>query len=176
MASFGELLDKKGLSLNDKTKLFNLMDEQRGKFTYLGYEFDVSSSSRGVRMSAAKLIKYKDRIEKAFNDYGAKVAFIPQKAAKELVMRCLYLTGNMRLLNRKSNAFIGVYYSNKYITDVSQLRALDYLLRARVDPLTDVRLKRKLSRLSFERGFVQKEFRNFSTKNLSEISQGWKHA
>ncbi|WP_372242448.1 antiviral reverse transcriptase Drt3a [Pseudomonas sp. CM25] len=176
LASFGDLLGKKGLSLNDKTQALNLIDEQRGKFTYLGYEFDVSPSSRGVRMSAAKLRKYRERIEKSFKDYNAKAAFIPKKAANELIMRCLFLTGNMRLFNRKSNAFIGVYYSNKYITDISQLRGLDRYLGSKINLLTDVRLKRRLSRMSFEKGFAEKIFRNFSTKKLSEISRGWKHA
>ncbi|PRD69547.1 reverse transcriptase [Malikia spinosa] len=176
LTSFGELLAKKGLSLNDKTKVLNLMDEQQGKFTYLGYEFDVSPSNRGVRMSTAKLKKYRERIEKSFNDYHAKVAFIPKKAARELITRSLFLTGNMRLFNRKSNAFIGIYYSNKHITELSQLRGLDGFFLAKINLLTDTALKRKLSRLSFENGFIKKEFRNLSTKNLSEISRGWKHA
>ncbi|MEG3060224.1 MAG: antiviral reverse transcriptase Drt3a [Comamonas sp.] len=176
LTSFGELLAKKGLSLNNKTQALSLMDEQRGKFTYLGYEFDVSSSSRGVRMSTTKLKKYRERIEKSFKDYHAKVAFIPQKAARELITRSLFLTGNMRLFNRKSNAFIGIYYSNKHITDISQLRGLDSLFAAKINLLTDAALKRKLSRFSFENGFSKKEFRNFSTKKLSEISRGWKHA
>lgn len=174
--SFAELLAKKGLSLNDKTQELNLMNEQRGKFTYLGYEFDVSSSSRCVKMSTSKDKKYRERIEKSFKDYNAKVAFIPRKAAKELITRSLFLTGNMRLFNRKSNAFIGIYYSNKHITDISQLRGLDRLFQSKVNLLTDTALKRKLSRLSFENGFVKKEFRNLSAKKLSEISRGWKHA
>jgi len=176
LPSFGQLLAKKGLSLNDKTQTLNLMDEQRGKFTYLGYEFDVSASSRGVRMSAAKLKKYRDRLGKSFDDYNSKVAFIPRKAKRELITRSLFLTGNMRLFNRKSNAFIGVYYSNKHITDLSQLRGLDRYLLSKINSLTDPSLKRKLSQMSFENGFVKKEFRNFSTKKLSEISRGWKHA
>lgn len=176
LPSFGQLLGKKGLSLNNKTQALNLMDEQRGKFTYLGYEFDVSPSSRGVRMSAAKLKKYRERLEKSFNDYNSKVAFIPRKAKRELITRSLFLTGNMRLFNRKSNAFIGVYYSNKHITDLSQLKGLDRYLLSKINSLTDPSLKRKLSRMSFENGFSKKEFRNFSTKKLSEISRGWKHA
>lgn len=176
LASFGVLLAKKGLSLNDKTQELNLMDEQRGKFTYLGYEFDVSPSRRGVRMSIAKVKRYQERIEKSFKDYHAKVAFIPRKAARELIARSLFLTGNMRLFNRKSNAFVGIYYSNKHITELSQLRGLDKFFQTKTNSLTDMMLKRKLSRLSFENGFVKKEFRSFSTKKLSEISRGWKHA
>lgn len=176
LTSFGELLAKKGLSLNDKTQELDLMDEQRGKFTYLGYEFDVSPSSCGVRMSTTKLNKYRDRIEKSFKDYHAKVDFIPRKAARELITRSMFLTGNMRLFNRKSNAFIGIYYSNKHITDISQLRGLDCLFLANINSLTDAALKRKLYRFSFENGFAKKEFRNLGTKKLSEISRGWKHA
>lgn len=173
---FAELLAKKGLSLNDKTQELNLMNEQRGTFTYLGYEFDVSSSSRGVRMSAAKIKKYRERIEKSFEDYNNKIAFIPRKAARELITRILFLTGNMRLFNRKSNAFIGIYYSNKHITEHSQLKGLDNFFLAKVNLLTDTALKRKLSRFSFENGFTKKEFRNLNTKKLSEISRGWKYA
>ncbi|WP_454841536.1 antiviral reverse transcriptase Drt3a [Pseudomonas hormoni] len=176
LASFSELLGKKGLSLNDKTKEFNLLTDQRGKFNYLGYEFDVSASSRGVRMSATKLTKYRARIDKSFSDYHAKSKFIPNKAADELVARCLFLTGNMRLFNRKSNAFIGVYFSNKYITDLAQLVGLDRYLNVKVSGLTSARLIRKLSRMSFEKGFSEKVFRNFNPKKLSEISRGWKHA
>lgn len=173
---FAKLLAKKGLSLNDKTKGLNLMDEQLGKFTYLGYEFDVSSSSHCVRMSIDKVNKYRERIRKSFEDYNAKVAFIPRKAARELIARSLFLTGNMRLFNRKSNAFIGIYYSNKHITNLSQLSGLDRFFLYKVSLLTDTALKRKLSRLSFENGFTKKEFRNLSTKKLSEISRGWKNA
>lgn len=175
LTSFSELLAKKGLSLNDKTQELNLMDEQRGKFTYLGYEFDVSQSNRGVRMSTAKVDKYRDRIEKSFKDYHAKVAFIPRKAARELIVRILFLTGNVRLFNRKSNAFIGIYYSNKHITDLSQLRSLDRFFLSKINLITDAALKRKLSRLSFEGGFSKKEFRSLNAKKLSEISRGWKH-
>jgi hypothetical protein len=177
LTSFVELLAKKGLSPNgDKTEELNLMDEQRGKFTYLGYEFDVSSSSRKVIMSNDRFNRYRERIEKSFKDYDVKKAFIPRKASRELIARIMFLTGNVRLFNRKSNAFIGIYYSNKHITDHSNLRGLDGFYLSKVNSLTDAALKRKLSKFSFVNGFTKKEFRNFSTKKLSEISRGWNHA
>lgn len=170
------ILLKKGLELNDnKTKEIDLLMEARGSFDYLGYMFDVSSSSKGVRLSRKKVDKYKERINKAFYDYSKKSVFIPNKAAEELLLRCLFLTGNMRLFNRKSNAFIGVYFSNKYITDTRQLSGLDNLFKSKVGNISSPSLQRKLLKLSFEKGFKEKLFRNFETKQLSEISRSWKH-
>jgi hypothetical protein len=169
------ILERKGLTLNNKTKVIDLLEEHKGDFDYLGYSFDVSSSKLGVRLSKRKIDKYRSRLDKAFSDYTSKCSFVPNKAADELVLRCLFLTGNMRLFNRKSNAFIGVYFSNKYITDTSQLAGLDFYYQHKVNGLVNLSLKRKLSKLSFEKGFKDKLFRNFDPKQLSELSRGWKH-
>lgn len=170
-----EILNQKGLKFNTKTKTIDLLDEQKGKFDYLGYTFDVSSSNLGVRLSQRKLEKYRSRIEKAFSDYASKFKFIPKKSEDELMLRCLFLTGNMRLFNRKSNAFIGIYFSNKFITDTNQLSGLDHFYQNKIKSITSPSLKRKLSKLSFEKGFKEKLFRNFDSKQLSELSRGWKH-
>ncbi len=170
-----DILHTKGLSLNNKTKTIDLLVEQTGKFDYLGYSFDVSSSNLGVRLSLERFNKYKLRIDKAFSDYSYKCKFIPKKAAEELILRCLFLTGNMRLFNRKSNAFIGVYFSNKYITDTAQLSGLDFFYRSKVASVASPSLKRKLSKLSFEKGFKNKLFRNFDVKQLSKVSRSWNH-
>ncbi|MEZ2743806.1 antiviral reverse transcriptase Drt3a [Halopseudomonas bauzanensis] len=175
LGTLRNILHEKGLKLNNKTKAIDLLEEQKGKFDYLGYTFDVSSSTPGVRLSKRKFDKYKSRIEKAFTDYSKKCAFIPKKAAEELMLRCLFLTGNMRLFNRKSNAFIGIYFSNKYITDTDQLSGLDQFYRNKIAGVASPSLKRKLSKLSFEKGFTEKLFRNFDSKQLSELSRGWKH-
>lgn len=175
LANLSAILKSRGLVFNDKTKPINLLGEQKGKFDYLGYTFDVSSSTPGVRLSQRKFNKYKARVEKAFLDYSKKFAFVPEKAAEELLLRCLFLTGNMRLFNRKSNAFIGVYFSNKYITDTAQLSGLDKFYLSNVSSIVSPSLKRKLSKLSFEKGFKEKLFRNFDSKELSELSRGWKH-
>lgn len=175
LAILSEMIKGKGLTFNDKTKTIDLLVEQKGKFDYLGYTFDVSSSSPGVRLSQRKFDKYKSRIEKAFSDYSLKCQSIPKKAAEELMLRCLFLTGNMRLFNRKSNAFIGIYFSNKYITDTGQLSGLDHFYRNKITGVVSPSLKRKLSKLSFEKGFKEKLFRNFDSKQLSELSRGWKH-
>ncbi|MGX5797577.1 antiviral reverse transcriptase Drt3a [Pseudomonas sp. E2-15] len=175
LETLSEILHGRGLKFNDKTKPIDLLEEFKGKFDYLGYTFDVSSSSSGVQLSQRKINKYRSRIDKAFSDYNSKFTFIPKKSEEELVLRCLFLTGNMRLFNRKSNAFIGVYFSNKYITDTGQLSGLDHYFRNKIKGVTSPSLARKLSKLSFEKGFKEKLFRNFDSKQLSELSRGWKH-
>lgn len=175
LETLSKILDGKGLKFNNKTKCIDLLEEFKGKFDYLGYTFDVSSSSSGVQLSQRKINKYRSRIDKAFSDYNSKFTFIPKKSEEELVLRCLFLTGNMRLFNRKSNAFIGVYFSNKYITDTSQLSGLDHYFRNKIKGVASPSLTRKLSKLSFEKGFNEKLFRNFDSKQLSELSRGWKH-
>lgn len=132
LETLSEILDGKGLKFNDKTKPIDLLEGFKGKFDYLGYTFDLSSSSSGVQLSQRKINKYRSRIDKAFSDYNSKFTFIPKKSEEELVLRCLFLTGNMRLFNRKSNAFIGIYFSNKYITDTSQLSGLDHYFRNKI--------------------------------------------
>ncbi|AIB37899.1 antiviral reverse transcriptase Drt3a [Pseudomonas simiae] len=175
LETLSEILDGKGLKFNDKTKPIDLLEGFKGKFDYLGYTFDLSSSSSGVQLSQRKINKYRSRIDKAFSDYNSKFTFIPKKSEEELVLRCLFLTGNMRLFNRKSNAFIGIYFSNKYITDTSQLSGLDHYFRNKIKGVASPSLTRKLSKLSFEKGFKEKLFRNFDSKQLSELSRGWKH-
>ncbi|MGN8032411.1 antiviral reverse transcriptase Drt3a [Pseudomonas sp. 22189] len=175
LETLSEILRGKGLRFNDKTKPIDLLSEFKGKFDYLGYTFDVSSSSPGVQLSQRKINKYKSRVDKAFSDYNSKFTFIPEKSEDELMLRCLFLTGNMRLFNRKSNAFIGVYFSNKHITDTKQLSGLDHYFRNKIKSVASPSLVRKLSKLSFEKGFKEKLFRNFDSKELSELSRGWKH-
>lgn len=175
LETLSKILHGKGLKFNDKTKSIDLLEEFKGKFDYLGYTFDVSSSTSGVQLSQRKINKYRSRIDKAFSDYNSKFTFIPKRSEEELVLRCLFLTGNMRLFNRKSNAFIGVYFSNKYITDTSQLSGLDHYFRYKIRGIASPSLARKLSKLSFEKGFKEKLFRNFDSKQLSELSRGWRH-
>lgn len=175
LSNLEKILGRKGLVLNRKTKVIDLLDKQKGNFDYLGYSFDASSSSPGVRLSNKRLQRYRSRLDKAFTDYQAKRKFIPAVSEEELILRCLFLTGNMRLFNRKSNAFIGIYYSNKYITETSQLHGLDRYYYNKIAALPNMSLRRKLLKLSFERGYKEKLFRNFSFEQISELSQGWKH-
>lgn len=173
------IMKERGLTLNPlphKTKELDATFQQKGKFEYLGYEFDLASGGSGITLSSKKLDKYKDRIKKSFTDYHKKKSFIPRKAADELVARSLFLTGNMRLFSRKSNAFIGIYFSNKFLTNDKDLKSLDYYYQHQLNSITNLRLKKKLTKYSFQNGFHKKAFRTFDPKRLAEISDGWHHA
>ncbi|WP_321882150.1 antiviral reverse transcriptase Drt3a [Paraburkholderia bannensis] len=170
-----QIMQRKGLSLNHKTTEVDALAEQKGKFEYLGYEFDLAPGGSGVSLSSKKLLKYRTRIKKSFDDYHRKKAFIPKKAATELIVRSLFLTGNMRLFNRKSNAFIGIYFSNKHITNTKQLDGLDNFYRHKIKSIKDSGLRDRLLKNSFQEGFSNKIFRNLDLKQLSNIARGWKH-
>ncbi|MBJ9712981.1 antiviral reverse transcriptase Drt3a [Burkholderia gladioli pv. alliicola] len=170
-----KIMNAKGLSLNHKTKVLNALTNQKGNFEYLGYEFDLAPGGSGVSLSKKKIDKYKARVKKSFADYHKKKSFIPKKAADELIVRSLFLTGNMRLFNRKSNAFIGIYFSNKHITHTKQLNGLDLFYKNQIKSITDASLRAKLLKNSFKEGFSKKIFRSLDPKQLSLISMGWRH-
>ncbi|MFA0260826.1 maturase, partial [Vibrio cyclitrophicus] len=99
----------------------------------------------------------------------------PGKAYKNLIIRLRFLTGNTRLYNSKSKAFVGVYFSNKFINSTSDLKGLDHFLYAQANNLQDHKLKKRINKLSFENGFDQKIFRKFSIEELSNMSKVWKN-
>ncbi|WP_296258600.1 MULTISPECIES: antiviral reverse transcriptase Drt3a [unclassified Pseudomonas] len=169
------ILGRKGLVVNSKTDEISFLTEQKGSFEYLGYAFKVDGASKKVMLSHKKCEKYRARVKKSFDEYKAKQAWMRDKSSKDLIARIGFLTSNTRLFNRKSNAFIGVYFGNKFINDTKQLVGLDHFLKHQIGMLDDERLKRRLSRYSFELGFNNKIFREFDPKTLSEMSRGWLH-
>ncbi|RZQ07459.1 reverse transcriptase, partial [Vibrio vulnificus] len=98
----------------------------------------------------------------------------PKKAYKNLLLRIRFLTGNTRLYNSKSKAFVGVYFSNKFINSTNDLIGLDYFLLSKTNTLQDQKLKKRINKLSFKNGFEMKIFRKFSIEELSQISKVWK--
>ena len=169
------ILDRKGLIVNSKTEEISFLTEQKGSFEYLGYAFKIDGSSKKLMLSRKKFEKYRARVKKSFDEYEVKRATMREKSSVELISRISFLTSNTRLFNRKSNAFIGVFFGNKFINDTKQLAGLDHFLKHQIGTLVDERLKRRLSRFSFELGFKNKVFRNFDPKTLSEMSRGWLH-
>lgn len=168
-------LKKKGLEVNSKTKGLDFLAQQKGNFEYLGYAFKIDGSNKKILLSQKKLEKYRARIKKSFDDYNKKHKAMPEKSTTELISRISFLTSNTRLFNKKSNAFIGIYFGNKYINDTSQLKGLDLYLNHLIKSIGSEKLKKRLSRLSFEAGFTKKIFRSFDEKTLSAISRGWLH-
>ena len=173
LPSINEIIKKRNLSLNNKTKELDLFNDKYKNFEYLGYFFKVENGVCTIQLSQNKKEKIKGRIEQSFNHYKKEYKKTPRVAYSNLLLRIRFLTGNTRLLNSKSNAFVGVFFSNKFITDTSDLIALDKFLNHQLHILPDPGLKRRLQKMSFERGFEEQIFRKFDMKDLSLISKGW---
>ena len=169
------IVEKRKLTLNNKTKELNLFTEQNQKFEYLGYLFQVQGNSYKIKLSQHRKKRLKDRIDESFNQYTKDKVKVSKKAYKSVLSRIRFLTGNTRLYNSKSKAFVGVYFSNKFITDTSDLIALDSYLTHKVSLLSDQKLKNRLSKLSFKKGFEEQTFRKFTIEDLSNISKAWKN-
>lgn len=99
----------------------------------------------------------------------------PKKSKRDLLLRLKFITSNTRLFNNKGNAVVGIYNSNKWVTDTNFLTVLDGQLCKAISKIENVALKKKLmGKYKFDIGFKKREFVNFSAKEFSIISKGWK--
>lgn len=148
------------------------------ELTYLGYKFHcVRSTSCGVLMSDAKFDKYKKRLDACFTRYNQQRAKQSKKAYRLLVKRVQYLTGNTQLTHSKQNAFVGIYFSNPHLTNLSQLQRLDDALATHISKLThSASLRTKLQAYSFQSGYSERTFRRFHRlREFEEITKAWKY-
>lgn len=186
---------------SDKTKVINLAksNEQRKKsikytLTYLGYKFEIAFSKKEknliskdklkILMSDDKLQRYKAKIDASFSDYNSSIKkYATNKASTErmLVKRIKFLTNNHQLFRRKSNVFIGVYFSNEFLSHpLSDLIKLDTYLKDKILSLpisTSNKLIIKLNEFSFENGFRNKNIVRFNTSSFSngKMIKIWKN-
>jgi len=171
-----ETLSDNGLALNEeKTSEFNLAETSSKKFEYLGYRFHLKQGLFEISPSAAKVMKYRSRMNAAFADYWREKPVSPKRAFRKLVGRIKFLTGNTRLSNSKSRPATGVYFNNPIVTDLSSFKLLDRQLRRRIDKVGRSSLQKKLRKLKFTTGFEQRRYHNFSTRELQMIVGVWKH-
>lgn len=171
-----ETLSDNGLALNEeKTSEFNLADTNSQKFEYLGYRFHLKQGLFEISPSAAKVMKYRSRMNAAFADYWREKPVSPKRAFRKLVGRIKFLTGNTRLSNSKSRAATGIYFNNPIVTDLSSFKLLDRQLRRCIDKVGRSSLQKKLRKLKFTTGFEQRRYHNFSTRELQMIVGAWKH-
>lgn len=158
-----------------KTSEFDLAATNPTNFEYLGYNFCRNGSQFEIGPSAAKVDKYRARMNAAFDAYWQMRPISPRGAYRELVGRLKFLTGNTRLSNSKSRAATGIYYNNSIATDLSSFDQLDKELKALIDALKSSSLQKQLKKLKFSTGFVQRRYHNFSTRELQTIVRAWKH-
>ncbi|RZJ62575.1 MAG: RNA-directed DNA polymerase [Acidovorax sp.] len=171
-----DILGESELSHNvDKTSEFKLADVNPKKFEYLGYRFLIREGKVEIKPSAAKVAKYRARIDAAFEDYWRENPVSSKNAFRKLAARVKFLTGNTRLSNSKSCAVTGIYFNNSIVTDLSSFKSLDKRLKTRIKQLKRTSLQKKLKHLQFTTGFVQRRYNNFSTRELQMIVKVWKH-
>ncbi|MGN7721206.1 antiviral reverse transcriptase Drt3a [Chitinophaga sp. 22620] len=180
-----EIAAKYSLDLNpNKTQLIDNRDkhkQQEHTLEYLGYQmtfgFDKGKGiSLRIKLTSKKKFKYLKRIADSFQNYANLRKVNEKKARKIIVKRLRFLTGNTRLINNKRNVIIGIYFSNSFLTDLDDLKTLDWYLRLRTesDDLPE-KLKIRISNFSFEKGFISRTFSRFTTMELSAIMKIWKN-
>lgn len=168
-----------GLKRNrKKTKIIKSAPGVTNSIQYLGYKFSFGSGSVELRMTDAKINRYRQRIDLTFSAYDNK-SQRPKKSEKIaralLEKRVRFLTGNTRLVNNKKNVVSGVFFSNSLLTDLNDLGDLDIYLASKISSLTNPRLRIRLSKHSFKSGFQTRKYYKFSAHDLCEIVEVWKH-
>lgn len=145
--SIETLVQEIGLTLNEeeeKRRCVLLSPELASPLpmNYLGYQFLYANGCLEVLLTERKFKHYKDTIRVIFENYQSIASHTSRRrnpkvkktdTTLQFMHRLSALTGNGRLNGRKNYVLVGIYYSNKYITNLEQLRQLDDYLKACVD-------------------------------------------
>jgi hypothetical protein len=187
-----DILTKYGLTMKQaKTKVENFLRSTTHKSTieYLGYSFEIDYGNDHchlkINLTQSKIDKYKERLQKAFDDYNAESKYNERRGRRLLFNRLCFLSGNTKLLNSKEGIKVGVYYSNSLLeeSNLKSLTAVNGFLKRMVytnlkpycSGSFDVgKLKTQIiRRFDFCEGFKQKRFHNYTTNELIEIKKIW---
>lgn len=155
-----------------KTEEIDLTRTNKGKkFDFLGYNF-YKNKEINLDLSRRKLEAYQEKMDIVFEKYTTS----NRSRANEriLINRIRFLTGNTKLSNNKGGAFVGIYFSNKFINNNQGIEFLDTYLESKINVLQKATLRRRLKKLTFSEGFKARTFRKFTTKELSAITRVWK--
>ncbi len=164
---------------------------------FLGYKIYSNQKGLSINMSDSKLNKYKNKIKLAYEHFAKKKHHNRRRAFKLLLARMDYLTTNTKLRNNKSKVFVGIYYSNPFLTNCDSLTKLNKSNQWRISRggFTNEE-KEKLSECDFQKGFenrifrklplIKKIYKNHNGKQpnnkgivqfgISEITKIWKNA
>lgn len=169
-------LDKLELSLNgEKTDSFDLTEPKNISMYYLGYDFSFGSTNLKISPSRKRISRYKKRLQITFDLYHKEKKLNEKQARIAFVKRLRFLTGNTRLRNNKKNALVGVYFSNSLANDPSKLFNLDNYLNHLKRNLNNPTLLRRISSLTFRRGYEQKHFSIYTQNDFKLIVSAWKN-
>ena len=204
-----DILHTKSLMLheNSKKKYLAVFDKntEEEKFDYLGYNFSYSKGDLKIGMSEKRFNKYLILINAIFEIYGQCASYRTGKnkgagerktrkdALHQLFARLKVLTANGFLSGRKNYVPTGIYYSNKFLTDFSQLDFLDRYLSATIsDPKSFcppvnlfnygngngydenlTQIKRRLHEFSFKAGFRERKIckREYFNRTMLDLQR-----
>lgn len=171
-----DCLASRALALNlSKTKEGPSIASGSMNFEYLGYEFKLVGGNCELELSTSKAARYKRRIDLSFGCYERESRTDQKCAARRLVTRIKFLTGNTRLVNSKGLAFTGIYYNNSELTQLGRLSGLDAYLNYRIGLLFSAGLQNRLTEHRFKDGFIKRPFYRYSTTQMAAIVEAWKY-
>jgi len=160
---------------NNKSYQCNFYDKaDKRKINFLGYLFIVVNQKfHEILLSPKKIERYEMKIEAtidSFQDYR-KVNY--KEAKRILIQRLSYLTKNTKL-DKPKKGYVGIYYSNSLLeVDSPSLRQLNEILKKalnnKLPDVADQKLKHRLLRFCFERGFKDRLFFDINNKKMPQI-------
>lgn len=190
------IFEEKELNLhNDSEKRYlAYFDKQtnNAQFDYLGYKFVYKEGKLDICLSNKRYSKYRIMIDAIFEIYAqcshyrkkyetenevGHSKYCYKDTLRQLFERIDILTSNGLLSGRKNFVATGIYYTNKYLTDLSQLNKLDDYLSEKIEskeafcPPSNLfnygqdngyeknvsLIKYKLHRFSFVKGFNERK-------------------
>ncbi|WP_306295300.1 antiviral reverse transcriptase Drt3a [Shewanella algae] len=142
-------------------------------FDFLGYKFKFKSNSISLHLSDKKTNNYINKIRTAIDCYNRSCIRTPNVARKQLFLRLKFITCNTKLFNNKKNASVGIYSSNKWLSDLSSLSNLDNILMGLIQLISNPNLRSKLTKFSFKKGFEERRYVKFSPADFHAITKVW---
>ena len=194
-----EIYSQKGLAIHTpsdgsgKCYMYDSANAIDLDFNLLGYNIHISNENRDsllFSLSQDKLKSLTNRIDKSFTTFDNMIDIVGFDAAEHYLFDALHvLTCNINLYNAKKGVKVGIFYSNQLLDNKRNLSYLDGQLRRNIGRLSlssktsiaiedrDVlegRLRRKLSLLSFTKGFDYPHKRyKVKKQRLRTIKSSW---
>lgn len=180
---FEEHLTNLGLSLSSKqqkryAQCYSKPNYELPALQLLGYTLTVSREGVAVRLSANRVRRLATKIDASFRAYELAIkrganAYQIARAGSILSRRIRFLTSNTRLYNTKSLAHVGIFVSNRHLTELLQLHRLDIRLGYLAKTVTDTSLASSLRSNSFVTGFSHRTYIRWRPRQLEEITSLW---
>jgi hypothetical protein len=172
-----EIVTKIDLEINDeKTKSFSHLNNNKFNFDYLGYKYEWKNKKLEIDITNKKKKRFQEKLKRAFYHYENYSKMNEKDARKWLVKRIRFLTGNTRLISFNKKVFVGIYYSNPLLNNDKSLLILDrYMKIYFLNPLVSDKLKKRLEKYSFQKGFNEKRYSPFKPNEIKTIVKIWKN-